>query len=164
MWSFFRRAPIPHPAQTLLSELDALDQERQESTARQLAMLWSAFTQDFGISRFKVAPPSEQQAYLHRLDRIIERGREVKESELGRYYYSTALLRHFLEAHRTHDTTPAARAVSEWLVWLTERGRELEQDPDRGGDLTNLQPPRHAKPMTTELVRYRGQTRVRVGR
>ena len=163
MWSFFRRAPIPHPAQTLLSELDALDQERRESTARQLALLWSAFTQDFGISRFEAAPRSEQQAYLDRLDRIIERGREIKESELGRYYYSTALLRHFLEAHRTHDTTPAARAVSEWLVWLTERGRELEPDADRGDDLTKSQPPQHPKSMTVEVVRYQGQTRVRGG-
>ena len=141
MWSFFRRAPILPSAPPLLSEINALDQEKRDSTARQLAWLWSSFTEEFGISRFIEAPSSYQQAFLARLDRIVERGRELKETDLGRYYYSAALLRDFLEAHRTHDTSPAAKAIAERLVGLTERGRELEQDANRGPDLTYPAPP-----------------------
>ena len=136
MWSFFRRAPRLRPAPPLLSEINALDQEKRDSTARQLAWLWSSFTEEFGISRFIEAPSSDQQAYLARLDRIVERGRELKDTDLARYYYSAALLRDFLEAHRTHDTSPAAKAIAERFVGLTERGRELEQNADQGPDLT----------------------------
>jgi hypothetical protein len=50
MWSFFRRAPILPPAPPLLSEINALDQETRDRTARQLAWLWSSFTEGFGIS------------------------------------------------------------------------------------------------------------------
>ena len=139
MWSFFRRAPISPPAPPLLSEINALDQDKRDSTARQLAWLWSSFTEEFGISRFIEAPSSE--AYLARLDRIVERGRKLKETDLGRYYYSAALLRDFLEAHRTHDTSPAAKAIAERLVGLTERRRELEQNANRGPDLTYPAPP-----------------------
>ena len=116
----------------LLVELDELDPESQDSTARQLALLWSAFVDEFGISQFVQDPSPEHQAYLERLDRIIDKSREKRKSELGVYYYSTALLRLFLEARLTRDTSPTARALSERLVWLIERGRQLEAD--RHGD------------------------------
>jgi len=148
MWSFFKRASKPGRAEMLLVELDKLDPESQDSTARQLALLWSAFVDEFGISQFVQDPSPEHQAYLERLDRIIDKSREKRKSELGVYYYSTALLRLFLEARLTRDTSPTARALSERLVWLIERGRELETDPQQDAGPANLRVPKGPKPQS----------------
>ncbi|HEX2136938.1 MAG TPA: hypothetical protein VHG30_13715 [Microvirga sp.] len=146
MWSFFKRA-VPHPARALLTELDGLDEARRNATARQLALLWSAFAQEFGVSRFIEASASEQQSYLDRLDRIVERGKELKDTELARYYYSTALLRHFLEALRTRDAGPGARAIAERLVLLTEEGRALQEDADSRLETVQSSTPEHPNPV-----------------
>src|SRR5215211_1817411 len=118
MWSFFKRVSERDRANMLLLELDELDLGSLDRTARQLALLWSAFAHEFGISQFVQDPSPEHQAYLERLDRIIDKCREKRKSELGVYYYSAALLRLFLEARVTRDTSPTARALSERLVWL----------------------------------------------
>ena len=49
----------------------------------------------------------------------------LKGTELGQYYFSVAILRHFLEALRSNDTSTAAIALSKRLVRLTERGRAM---------------------------------------
>jgi hypothetical protein len=133
MWSFFTRAQrntapsIKHPAWTLLMEFDALDGQKQDDAARQLTILWSSFVEEFGGPRpYMDRPASEQQAYLDRLDRITEKTDRLKRTELGRYYFSVAILRHFLEALQSNDTSTAAIALSKRLVRLTERGRELQ--------------------------------------
>ena len=157
MWSFFRRAPVVPPALPLLSEINALDQEKRDSTARQLALLWSAFVDEFGISQFVQDPSPEHQAYLERLDRIIDKSREKRKLELGVYYYSTALLRLFLEARLTRDTSPTARALAERLVWLIERGRELETDSQQDADPTNLRVLKGPKPQSLGPKRTGGR-------
>ena len=133
MGSFLTRAKrntapsIKHPVWTLLMEFDALDRQKQDDAARQLTVLWSSFVEEFGGPRpFMELPAAEQQAYLGRLDRIREKTEALKGTELGRYYFSVAILRHFLEALRSNDTSTAAIALSKRLVRLTERGRELQ--------------------------------------
>ena len=96
MGSFFKRAsrprPVLHPIITLIDELNDLDPKKRDGAARQLTILWSAFQEDLGITRFLQASQSEQDAYLNRLDRIVERGRELKHSNAAAYYYSTSIL------------------------------------------------------------------------
>ena len=147
MWSFFKRTMAPHPSRAFLSELDALDEGKREGTARQLATLWSAFSQEFGVSRFMEASSSEQQSYLERLDRIVKRGEELKGTELARYYYSTAVLRHFLEALRTRDSSPEAKAIAERLALLTEQGRALQADAGKGAEVRAPAPSGSPKPV-----------------
>jgi hypothetical protein len=131
MGSFFKRSAKARsaagPVQVLIDELDALDQDRQDGVAVQLAMLWDAFANEFGISGFLELPSSGQEAYLGRLDRIVARGPELKDSDMARYYYSAAILRHFLESRRARDGSPWAKTLSEVLVGWTERGRELQK-------------------------------------
>jgi hypothetical protein len=131
MWSFLTRTKpdtpsIEHPASTLLMEFDALEGQKQDDAARQLTILWSSFVEEFGGPRpFMDLPAAEQQAYLGRLDRIREKADGLKGTELGQYYFSVAILRHFLEALRSNDTSTAAIALSKRLVRLTERGRAM---------------------------------------
>src|SRR5919202_3144627 len=106
MWPFSKRqartASAPgseHPAQRLLADFDVIGSQAQEQTSRQLALLWMGFIEEFGGPRpFAEAPPGQQEAYLGRLDRIIERSRPRKDAELASFHYSAAMLRLFLEA------------------------------------------------------------------
>ena len=141
---------VPHTMRTCFGELDSLDQEKREGTARQLASLWSAFAQEFGVSRFLEASPSEQQSYLDRLDRIVKRGNELKDTELAKYYYSTGILRHFLEALRSRDSSPEAKAVAKRLALLIEEGRALEAVTSR---TVNLRQPSASGPPKAVPIR-----------
>jgi len=132
MWSFFKsrlgrgaQGTTGHPARALLSGFAAIDPQRQQQTAEQVALLWSGFLEEFGGPRpFLDAPQARQDAYLSRLDRIIERSRGRKEAELAQFHYSAAMLRLFLEALRTGETAPEAVALSQCLAALIDRVRE----------------------------------------
>ena len=133
MWSFFTRPqagtiPAPaHPAHELLTEFDELDGASQDDAARQLALLWSLFVDEFGgPSAFLKAPPPQQQAYLDGLNGLLERKQRLEGAERGRYYYSINLFRHFLDALRARDHGSTAIALSKRLAGLTERGRTLQ--------------------------------------
>ena len=135
MWSFLTRskadsAPAPvHPAHELLTEFDLLDSRSQDDAARQVALLWSFFVDEFGgPSPFLASPPTQQQAYLDGLIGLLERSNQLEGTERGRYFYSISLLRHFLEALRSRDNCSTAIALSRRLTWLTERGRILQPD------------------------------------
>jgi hypothetical protein len=132
MWSFFERKTVgardmatEHPAQVLLSDFTKTDSQSQQRTAQQLAQLWSGFLEEFGGPRpFLNAPQGQQDQYLERLDRIVERSRLRKETELGRFYFSAAMLRLYLEALRNGDTAQQAVALSRCLVALIDEGRD----------------------------------------
>jgi hypothetical protein len=135
MWSFLTRpkadpgAGPAHPAQELLTEFDLLDSRSQDDAARQVALLWSYFVDEFGGPRpFLDAPPTQQQAYLDGLVRLVERSNRPEGTERSRYFYSITMLRYFLEALRTGDNCSTAIALSKRLTWLTERGRVLQPD------------------------------------
>ena len=121
------RAPAT-PAQVLLAELETLDPARRDSTAVQLAVLWGWFTDAFGgPADFAAAPASEQNAYLARLDLAVERSGGLKNTDLARFYFSSALFAHYLRALRANDTGPDALAISDRVVAMVERGRRLEK-------------------------------------
>jgi hypothetical protein len=132
MWSFFERKTVgardmaaDHPAQVLLSDFTKTDRQSQQRTAQQLAQLWSGFLEEFeGPRPFLNAPQGRQNQYLERLDRIVERSRSRKDTELARFYFSAAMLRLYLEALRTDDTAQEAVALSQCLVALIDEGRD----------------------------------------
>jgi hypothetical protein len=133
VWSFFTRAnaspppPVRHPAETLLAHFDRLDRKQQDGTARQLAFLWSSFVEHYGGPRlFVERPATEQQAFIDGLVRLADHGSGHEDTDLGPYYFSVTMLRYFLDALRTNDTSPPAIALSKRLVGLTERGRKLQ--------------------------------------
>lgn len=133
--SFFRRwtaRPEPQveetPEQRLIAAYDALDQERRDGVAQQLSVLWAWFIEEFGgPGAFTACPDFEQEAYLAKLDMAARRSEPLKDGDLGRYYFSSALLRCFVNALRTQDTSADALAVSDRVAWLIERGRQLGQ-------------------------------------
>ena len=133
MWSFLTRpkadsgAGPAHPAHELLTAFDRLDSRSQDDAARQVTLLWSFFVDEFGgPSLFLASPPTQQQAYLDGLVRLLERSNRPEGTEGGRYFYSISLLRHFLEALRSRDTCPTAIALSKRLTGLIARGRALQ--------------------------------------
>jgi hypothetical protein len=117
-------APLPStPAQVLLAELVTLDPARRDSTAVQLAVLWGWFTDAFGgPADFAAASASEQDTYL-----AVERSGGLKNTDLARFYFSSALFAHYLRALRANDTGPDALAISDRVVAMVERGRRLEK-------------------------------------
>ena len=120
--------PPSTPARVLLAELETLDPARRDSTAVQLAVLWGWFTDAFGgPADFAAASASEQNAYLARLDLAVERSDGLKNTDLARFYFSSALFARYLRALRANDTGPDALAISDRVVAMVERGRRLEK-------------------------------------
>ena len=106
-----------------MAEFDRLDPEARLNVAEQFAQVWSWFIDQFHSPRaFLEAPPAQQGAYLEGLGSVIERSKGLRRTELGRYYYSAALLWHFLEAERFNDTSDAAWAVGGRVRWLLQKG------------------------------------------
>ena len=121
-------APPSTPARVLLAELETLDPARRDSTAVQLAVLWGWFTDAFGgPADFAAASASEQDAYLARLDLAVERSGGLKNTDLARFYFSSALFARYLRALRANDTGADALAISDRVVAMVERGRRLEK-------------------------------------
>jgi hypothetical protein len=112
----------------LLSAFDALPDARKDAAAGQLSLLWLWFRDAFGgPAEFLARPAEEQDAYLDKLRTAADRSAALKDSDLGRYYFSSAMLSHYLDALRTGDVSPPVMALSERVVWMVERGRKLQQ-------------------------------------
>jgi hypothetical protein len=113
-------------SEALLADFDALPMLKQDGAARQLSQLWDWFRDEFGgPAEFMAKPSKEQEAYIDKLGAAVERSTRLKDTDLGRYYFSSALLREYLAALRANDISPTALAISDRVAWMVERGREL---------------------------------------
>lgn len=118
----------PSAAETLLADFDALPDVRKDAAAGQLSLLWLWFRDEFGGPADFLARPAEQQeGYLDKLRTAAERSAALKDTDLGRYFFSSALLGGYLEALRSHDVSPTALAISHRVVWMVERGRAMSR-------------------------------------
>ena len=118
----------PSAAEILLADFDALPEPRKDAAAGQLSLLWLWFRDEFGgPADFLALAAEEQEKYLEKLRTAAERSAALKDSDLGRYYFSSALLGGYLEALRTHDVSPTAMAVAHRVVWMVERGRAISR-------------------------------------
>src|SRR4029079_2569135 len=90
-------APPPGRAEALVLSLDALAPRRLDETAQQLSRLWAWFRDEFGgPSEFLSQPGPAQDEYLDKLNEVVGRSEHLKGTDLGCYYYSSAMLREYL--------------------------------------------------------------------
>lgn len=137
MVSFFRKqqhelTPEP-PSQerVLVDEVEALSPERRDRAALELARLWSWLNEEFGgLTGFLSRSEPEQDAFLDRLMLVVERSEAMKETDLGRYYYSSAMLGLFIKALRSRKGDPDQLALSSLVASMVERGRHLGNAED----------------------------------
>src|SRR5690349_14755813 len=120
MIAFFRKRPGLSREHTnddteLFDEFQALPLGEREMVAAQLSQLRDWFDEEFGGAMgFLVQPPSEQESYIQKLNRLIQYSRPKKSSELCRFYYSAAFLSLYLELLRsrkngTGETGPLSK-------------------------------------------------------
>jgi len=128
--------PTPEPPsqeRVLVAEVEALSPERRDRAAVELARLWSWLNEEFGgPTGFLNRSESEQAAFLDRLSLVVERSEGMKETDLGRYYYSSALLGLFINALRSRQGDPDQLALSSLVASMVEHGRRLveaQSDP-----------------------------------
>ena len=117
----------------LVGEVEALPPERRDRAAVELARLWAWLSQEFGgPAGFLNRSEPEQDAFLNRLSLVVERSEGMKETDLGRYYYSSAMLGLFINALRSRQGGPDQLALSSLVASMVEQGRQLadaESDP-----------------------------------
>lgn len=132
MVSFFRKQkdePTPEPPspeRALVDEVEALQPERRDIAAIELTRLWSWLGEEFGgPTGFLNRSQPEQDAFIDKLMLVVERSRGMKETDLGRYYYSSAMLGFFIKALRSRKGVPDQLALSSLVAAMVERGRHL---------------------------------------
>lgn len=117
------------PERRLIAELEALDPARLDAAALELERLWAWFTDQFGgTAPFLEKPASEQDAYLDRLNQAVTRSESLKDSELGRFYYSSAILKLFVTGLRSGDSSPDVLALSARVAWMLNHARQLNAE------------------------------------
>jgi hypothetical protein len=100
------------PERLLIAEFEALEPVRRDAAALELHRLWSWFTEEFGgTASFLDQPLSEQDAYIDKLSNAAARSQSLKNSDLGRFYYSSAMLSLFMVSLRSGESTPDALAL-----------------------------------------------------
>ena len=140
MVNFYRKQQhdlTPEPAsqeRALVDEVEALSPERRDRAAVELARLWSWLNEEFGgLTGFLSRSEPEQDAFADRLMLVVERSGGMKETDLGRYYYSSAMLGGFIKALRSRKGDPDQLALSSLVASMVEQGRHLA---DAESDLT----------------------------
>jgi hypothetical protein len=138
MIGFFRRRkdePKPEPAsqeRVLMDQFHALDPDQRDRVAVQLAELWEWLITEFGgPAGFLDKPQAEQDAYIERLRIVTQRTEEHKETDLGRYYYSSALLSLYASALRAERRDPDQTALAALVASMIDRGRQLSQAAEK---------------------------------
>lgn len=132
MFAFLKRLKLscafvePGPAGKLVQEFDALDNTRRDQVCEQLDRLWTWFLYQFdGPVGFLGQPPQVQDEFLGKLAVAEERSRSLKQTDLGSYYYSAALLGRYLRGVKANSTDPETLVLSARVAWGVNRGHEL---------------------------------------
>jgi hypothetical protein len=134
MFAFFNRrrgdAATPlSPERLLIAEFEALQPIRQDAAALELHRLWAWFIDEFGgTASFLDKPLSEQDAYIDKLSNAAARSESLKHGELGRFYYSSAMLSRFMTSLRSGETSPDALALSARVAWMINHAGQLGTD------------------------------------
>ena len=114
-----------------MNEVEALPSESRDRVAVELTRLWTWLSLEFhGPAGFLNRSEPEQDAYIDKLMLVVERSRGMKETDLGRYYYSSAMLGLFIKALRGRRGDPDQLALSSLVASLVERGRQLGDTED----------------------------------
>jgi hypothetical protein len=74
---------------------------------------------------------SQSSAYIERLRIVTQRTEEHKETDLGRYYYSSALLSLYASALRAEGRDPDQVALAALVASMIDRGRQLGEAAEK---------------------------------
>jgi hypothetical protein len=114
------------PALTILADFEALDVQKQEATARNVALLWDCFVEEFGgISGFLSASETEKDDYLDKLSAAAQRMEVGRNSAAGYHYVSVVLFELYVSFFHGRKAHRSAIVLSERVAELIDEGRKL---------------------------------------
>jgi hypothetical protein len=114
------------PALTILSDFEALEPQKQEATARNVALLWDCFVEEFGgISGFLSASETEKDDYLDKLSAAAQRMEAGRNSAAGYHYVSVVLFELYVSFFHGRKAHRSAIVLSERVAELIDEGRKL---------------------------------------
>src|SRR3954469_6012829 len=124
------RSDVPHDLdhnRNLLDEFTALDADRQNEAADQLAVLWHCFVDEFrSPTAFEREPRSKQDAYIAKFERVAARSDRVKHTAKGHLHYSVALMLQFLLIARDGASQQSALDLSGRVASLINGSRDRQ--------------------------------------
>jgi hypothetical protein len=114
------------PALTILAEFEALEVQKQEATARNVALLWDCFVEEFGgISGFLSASETEKDDYLDKLSAAAQRMEAGRNSAAGYHFVSVVLFELYVSFFHGRKAHRSAIVLSERVAELIDEGRKL---------------------------------------
>jgi hypothetical protein len=113
-------------AWVILTEFEALETAKQTATARNVALLWDCFVEEFGgVSGFLAATSTEQNHYLEKLDAAAQRMEVGRYSAVGYHYVSVVLVKLYVTYLHGQNSAPSAIALSSRVAMLINDGRVI---------------------------------------
>lgn len=123
-WAEPERDEASEPAFAILGELDELAPEKQVATARNVALLWDCFVEEFGgVAGFLASGATEQAEYLDKLEAAASRMEAGRGTPVAYHYVSVVLIKLYVESFRTKRATAGAIALSGRVAALINQGR-----------------------------------------
>jgi hypothetical protein len=114
----------PSPAELILMAFDGLTETQKACVARNVALLWDCFTEQFnGISGFCQVPETQQSAYLGKLKEAAARMGSSTIPEARYHFVSVALMWHYVASFQSNSTDPGAIALSRRVAALIDGTR-----------------------------------------
>lgn len=120
----------PDPVEMLLSEFAGLEQEQQAKVARNLVLLWDNFQTIFGgLSGFLAASPTEQDAFMEKLEAAARRMEPARGTDSAFHYVTVELTRQYISFFRVGRSDGQALALAACVAALIDEGRRIPAEP-----------------------------------
>lgn len=125
-WAEPERDEASEPAFQVLAEFAALEQDKQVATARNVALLWDCFVEEFGgVSGFLDAGSPDQSDYLEKLSAAAERMEAGRGTPVAYHYVSVVLMKLYVESFHNRTSNRGAIALSAQVAALVNQGRVI---------------------------------------
>jgi len=112
------------PTFLVLAEFDALDPDKKIATARNIALLWDCFVEEFGgVSGFVEAGVAEQTEYLDKLDAAASRMEVGRGTPVAYHYVSVMMIKLYVESFHSGKADRGAIALANHVAALVNQGR-----------------------------------------
>jgi hypothetical protein len=111
----------PTQDEIILSAFGRLSADQKRSVARNLALLWECFVEEFdGLSGFIQSPPTEQAAYLQKLDAAAARMEASRVAEARYHFVSVALMKRYVSLFLEKSRDPSSVELSQRVAALID--------------------------------------------
>jgi hypothetical protein len=132
-WPEVENIDVPDQAMAVLSEFEALEPAKQTATARNVALLWDCFVEEFdGVSGFLAATATEQNEYLEKLEAAARRMEPGRYSAVGYHYVSVVLMMMYVGSLHGRESGRSAIALSRRVSMLIDEGRVIRAKESKG--------------------------------